>query len=78
MKKTITICDKCKREIHKGEQFVERCIKHPDSCEVRNMQDICRDCVYSTIGNKTYTANTGNEYKPVFFKAANRESWNIL
>lgn len=70
MKKEIIVCDKCGREINKGEQYVQ--------LHSNKVQDICRDCAYSMIGNKTYVANTGDKYKPLFWKAANEEFWNIL
>ncbi|OHB71281.1 MAG: hypothetical protein A2W23_00115 [Planctomycetes bacterium RBG_16_43_13] len=67
MKKEIIICDKCGREIRKGDKYTQR-PKDLHSSRISDIEDICRDCAYPTI----------DKYKPLFWKAANEEFWNIL
>ena len=57
MKKEITICDKCGREIHKGEKYTQR-LKDLHSSRVSDMEDICRDCAIHRV-NENFTAIEG-------------------
>ena len=55
MKKEIIVCDKCGREIHKGEKYTQR-PKDLHSSRVSDIEDICRDCTYQKI-NKNFWRN---------------------
>jgi len=55
MKKEIIVCDKCGREIHKGEKYTQR-PKDLHSNMVSDIEDICRDCTYQKI-NKNFWRN---------------------
>lgn len=50
MKKTITICDKCKREIPEGKS-ITRSIS--TSTNDMRTEDVCRSCAY-TMGSSTF------------------------
>ena len=56
VKKEVTICDKCKREIPEGEKYVNRIkvVYHTGAGVV--YEDICRDCTYQQI-NKNFWRN---------------------
>lgn len=69
MKKEIMVCDICDRERRADEYYIQR----PTANNPSGMEDICLTCcrIYPT------TVAT-DEYRPLFWKAANREFWNIL
>ena len=55
MKKEIIICDKCGREIPKGEKYVQR-PTYLHSNQGSGLEDICRDCAMQKI-NKNFWRN---------------------
>ncbi|KKW11098.1 MAG: hypothetical protein UY48_C0026G0005 [Candidatus Gottesmanbacteria bacterium GW2011_GWB1_49_7] len=55
MKKEVTICDKCKREVPEGEKYTQR-PKDLHSSRVSDIEDICRDCAIQKI-NKNFWRN---------------------
>lgn len=65
MKKEITICDNCKRQLNEGEQFVTRCIS--SSTYDTRVEDVCMGCVYPS------TTTTDDAYKPLL-----KHNWTIL
>lgn len=50
MRKEITICDRCGREIHQNEKYVQR-PKSLSSNGISAMEDICIDCAYRSMNN---------------------------
>ena len=63
MRKTIIVCDKCKREIH--DQYIQR-PKDLHSNKVSDIQDICLNCAYWKMGNKIYSGKSNDKYKPLY------------
>ena len=55
VKKEIIVCDKCGREIHKGEKYTQR-PKDLHSSRVSDIEDICWDCAIQKI-NKNFWRN---------------------
>ena len=73
MKKEIIVCDKCGREIHKGEKYTQR-PKDLHSNRVSDIEDICRDCDYTRTDNYFI----GDQVLTEFIAVVNKKFWNIL
>lgn len=75
MKKEVTICDKCKRQINEGEQYVTWCIV--TSTYDTRTEDVCMSCAFPSNSiiafYDNYVATGGVVIEPKFRQIINKE-----